>query len=211
MEQTTTRTWRRLAMTTATLIAVFTLSLAVSPQARAFVGDLIQVIGGVSFEQVDALPHNDSPLETVPSLFMTVEEAQATYGFALPTYLPDGFTRIPVYAADGSNGEVIIVPSAEEQAAISLVWERADDMSYTMLHLSIYIGDDSIGLLGQEVEVDEVDIDGIPGASYCGVWRDGQFICDGINHLEWIQEEMRYHLSSTLSLNELIAVAASMR
>lgn len=211
MEQATTRTSRRLAFAAITLIAVLALSLTLFPRARAFVGELVQVIGGVSFQQVDALPHSDESPEVIPSLFMTTEDAQDAYGFALPAYLPDGFVRIPVHAGDGSNGEVMVIPSGEDRTALSLVWERTDDMSYTMLHLSIYIADDSTELVGQGVEIDEVDINGIPGAFYCGAWRGGQPICDGINHLEWAQNKMRYHLSSTLPLDELIAIAASMQ
>lgn len=211
MEQTTTKTWRRLAFAATTLIAVLALSLTTFPQAHAFVSELVQVLGGVGFQHVDALPHSDGQMEVVPSLFMTTEEAQDTYGFALPAYLPDGFVRIPVHAGDGSSGEVMVVPSGEDRTAISLLWGRTDDMSYTVLHLSIYIADDSTELIGQEVEVDEVDINGIQGAFYCGTWRGGQFICDGINHLEWMQDEMYYRLSSTLPLDELITIAASMQ
>lgn len=109
---------RRLAWTFSVLVAMLTITLAVSPSARALAADLLRQIGVLtldsrpvgepviiappSAEQLARANATATPISPASQFGAPLERAVAEAGFLpyLPGYLPDGFSQVSIVAAE---------------------------------------------------------------------------------------------------------------
>jgi Domain of unknown function (DUF4367) len=117
-----TTLFRRTALAFGALAILLTLTLMLSPSARAFVGDQIRQFGGISLSPVDSSEYENgaAPQPTIPApaeitaeLVNDAVEAAVLAGFTVktPGYLPEGYTENSPWSVDNRDCSIYVVAS----------------------------------------------------------------------------------------------------
>jgi hypothetical protein len=189
-----------------TLLLVLTLTLAVSPAARAQVQDWVGQVGGVVFTATGDYPGGDAPATIVPSDEMRLEDARAILPFTidLPAWVPEGYAleeTVSIPRFDDAVGRVSIHWSAPQKALLNLdIEDRAPEESNWV------VGPGSI---------EEVLVHGSPAALVRGGWHTDtkQWEHPEILHL-YVPHKGQTYIFSTMekdiSVEALIRTAESL-
>lgn len=228
---------RRLALVTATLVAICSATLLFSPAARAAVSDLIREIGGVAYLEMSELPFTPVSDDAIPSESMTLEQARTTapFSFNIPNWVPEGFTRrdevqfsdlqLAKKVDESQSGDVqsadIQLSSVQESRyyMIRAQWGKPISNGETItINLTIGHGTRSnpngpnmLVPVGPNA-VETVSINGQPAGLARGSWKPEtkQWTNDGRISLTWDKDNVTYTLSGPAELEQdLIHMAES--
>lgn len=153
---------RPLVLGAITLLLALTLTLVVSPSARAQVQDWVGQVGGVLFTATGDYPGGDGPIKTIPGNEMRLEEARAVLPFTvdLPAWIPEGYVleeTISILRLEDDIERVFIQWAAPQKALLELqITGRAPEDSHWV------VGTGSI---------EEMLINGEPAALVRGGWN----------------------------------------
>jgi hypothetical protein len=115
--------FRRTALAFSALAFLLTITLLLSPSARAFVGEQIRQFGGITVKPIDQSeyesgavapqPTEPAPAEITAEFVKNAAEASELAGFTVltPDYLPDGYTENSPWSVDNRDGSVYVVSS----------------------------------------------------------------------------------------------------
>ena len=197
---------RPVAIGAITLLLVLTLTLVVSPAARAQVQDWVGQVGGVLFTATGDYPGGDEPVTIAPSEKMSLEDASAILPFTidLPTWVPEGYVL---------EETVTFVHFEDGVERIFIQW-RAPQKALLELEIENLPPEESKWLVGQE-SIEEVLVDGEPAALVRGGWHADtkQWENPEILHLYIPHKGQTYIFSSMekdISVDELIRMAESL-
>ena len=197
---------RPVALGAITLLLVLTLTLVVSPAARAQVQDWVGQVGGVLFTATGDYPGGDEPVTIAPSEKMSLEDASAILPFTidLPTWVPEGYVL---------EETVTFVHFEDGVERIFIQW-RAPQKALLELEIENLPPEESKWLVGQE-SIEEVLVDGEPAALVRGGWHADtkQWENPEILHLYIPHKGQTYIFSSMekdISVDELIRMAESL-
>ena len=197
---------RPVAIGAITLLLVLTLTLVVSPAARAQVQDWVGQVGGVLFTATGDYPGGDEPVTIAPSEKMSLEDARAILPFTidLPTWVPEGYVL---------EETVTFVHFEDGVERIFIQW-RAPQKALLELEIENLPPEESKWLVGQE-SIEEVLVDGEPAALVRGGWHADtkQWENPEILHLYIPHKGQTYIFSSMekdIPVDELIRMAESL-
>ena len=197
---------RPVALGAITLLLVLTLTLVVSPAARAQVQDWVGQVGGVLFTATGDYPGGDEPVTIAPSEKMSLEDASAILPFTidLPTWVPEGYVL---------EETVTFVHFEDGVERIFIQW-RAPQKALLELEIENLPPEESKWLVGQE-SIEEVLVDGEPAALVRGGWHADtkQWENPEILHLYIPHKGQTYIFSSMekdIPVDELIRMAESL-
>lgn len=197
---------RPVAIGAITLLLVLTLTLVVSPAARAQVQDWVGQVGGVLFTATGDYPGGDEPVTIAPSEKMSLEDASAILPFTidLPTWVPEGYVL---------EETVTFVHFEDGVERIFIQW-RAPQKALLELEIEKLPPEESKWLVGLE-SIEEVLVDGEPAALVRGGWHADtkQWENPEILHLYIPHKGQTYIFSSMekdISVDELIRMAESL-
>ncbi len=197
---------RPVAIGAITLLLVLTLTLVVSPAARAQVQDWVGQVGGVLFTATGDYPGGDEPVTIAPSEKMSLEDASAILPFTidLPTWVPEGYVL---------EETVTFVHFEDGVERIFIQW-RAPQKALLELEIENLPPEESKWLVGQE-SIEEVLVDGEPAALVRGGWHADtkQWENPEILHLYIPHKGQTYIFSSMekdIPVDELIRMAESL-
>ncbi len=195
---------RRIALGLAALCLVVTLTLAISPTARAKLVEVIRSIGGVTFSETEEYP-GGGDVQIAPGMTLSLEEAQATlpYPIRLPAWVPEGFTQ---------DDTVTITFFDDQFTPVSIGWSRTtEDRQASVIGLTIEPLN-ATNVVGPE-SIKTVEINGQPAAFVHGGWNaDTQTWDTRIGRvLMWKMGEQTYLLSGSpdVSDEDLLRIAES--
>ncbi|MBM3152697.1 MAG: hypothetical protein FJZ96_10955 [Chloroflexi bacterium] len=190
-------------------LLTITALLAVSPSARAFVADILRIIGGIPFTETSQYPGGDGPAEIVPTKLMTLEEAQALlpYPILLPTWLPEGSAQFEHVRVSELPGELTIIEVEWE-----IVEPGAEISGMRSFGLTIFSSPEGF-IVGPDA-IEEVSIKGQTAALFRGGWNYNKREWDpsiGVVTLVWQIGEQEYVLQwpSHLTMGDMVHVAES--
>jgi len=197
---------RPVAIGAITLLLVLTLTLVVSPAARAQVQDWVGQVGGVLFTATGDYPGGDEPVTIAPSEKMSLEDARAILPFTidLPAWVPEGYVL---------EETVTFVHFEDGVERIFIQW-RAPQKALLELEIENLPPEESKWLVGQE-SIEEVLVDGEPAALVRGGWHADtkQWENPEILHLYIPHKGQTYIFSSMekdIPVDELIRMAESL-
>jgi len=197
---------RPVAIGAITLLLVLTLTLVVSPAARAQVQDWVGQVGGVLFTATGDYPGDNEPVTIAPSEKMSLEDASAILPFTidLPTWVPEGYVL---------EETVTFVHFEDGVERIFIQW-RAPQKALLELEIENLPPEESKWLVGQE-SIEEVLVDGEPAALVRGGWHADtkQWENPEILHLYIPHKGQTYIFSSMekdIPVDELIRMAESL-
>jgi hypothetical protein len=210
---------RKLALSFAALMIVFSAVFAASPAVRAAAFEFLRDIGGMTFIVSDVPPVVTTE-EVVPPTFDDVSLAEANRRFpgpiSLPEYVPEGFELQPrvrlthIYELPGHSfarlawRHLEVVAKNETETFIALEIDHAPNVDQQP---GYYVG---------QRGVEEVDLNGTPAALIRGVWdhERGEYTDAPFIFLVWQYDEATTYTlsaSSELSEAELLRMAASIQ
>lgn len=206
---------RRFAAGLAALCLIITTVLLTAPGARAAVGQLIRTIGGIAFD-FSTLPPDSSGATIIPERVVSLAEARVTLPFELrlPAWAPDGFVL------QDDQVRIWLHTSGAERQTVSFTWRDPAHPQSIHLYIDVDHPASSWGqwLVGSESSVEEVVINGQPGALVRGGWENGQWQSERNMTLLWqpAGAEATYMLFATtqftqVTLADLIRMAESVR
>ena len=197
---------RPVAIGAITLLLVLTLTLVVSPAARAQVQDWVGQVGGVLFTATGDYPGGDEPVTIAPSEKMSLEDANAILPFTidLPAWVPEGYVL---------EETVTFVHFEDGVERIFIQW-RAPQKALLELEIENLPPEESKWLVGLE-SIEEVLVDGEPAALVRGGWHADtkQWENPEILHLYIPHKGQTYIFSSMekdIPVDELIRMAESL-
>jgi hypothetical protein len=197
---------RPVALGAITLLLVLTLTLVVSPAARAQVQDWVGQVGGVLFTATGDYPGGDEPVTIAPSEKMSLEDASAILPFTidLPAWVPEGYVL---------EETVTFVHFEDGVERIFIQW-RAPQKALLELEIEKLPPEESKWLVGLE-SIEEVLVDGEPAALVRGGWHADtkQWENPEILHLYIPHKGQTYIFSSMekdIPVDELIRMAESL-
>lgn len=197
---------RPVALGVITLLMALTLTLVVSPSARAQVQDWVGQVGGVLFTTTGDYPGGDEPVTIAPSGTMPLEEARAILPFTidLPAWVPEGYVL---------EETVTFVHFEDGVERIFVQW-RAPQKALLELEIVNLPPEKSNWLVGPE-SIEEVQVDGEPAALVRGGWNADtkQWENRGQLQLHVAHNGQTYILSTMetdISVNELMRTAESL-
>lgn len=206
---------RRFATGLIALCLVAATVLLAAPGARAAVGQLIRTIGGIAFDFTTP-PPDSRGAAIIPERVVSLAEARATLPFELrlPAWAPDGFVL------QEDQVRIWLHPSGAERQTVSFTW--LDPAHPQSIHMYIDIDHPASTwgqwLVGSESSVEEVVINGRPGALVRGGWENGQWQSERNMMLLWQPQgpEATYMLSAAtqftqVTREDLIRMAESVR
>jgi hypothetical protein len=212
MEKTRMTPVQRWSLLAAALVLALGVGFLVTPAGQAAAADAWQAIretiGGQRFARSDTPPFDGQTDEVAPTTFMPLEEAQATYGFALPTDLPAGvaLSEVTGFTPDGErmgSGEAMVSTFGEYESIT---------ITYTG-DLSLFVATpEDLGLtLGSDVPIREVEVNGQPAALYpTGAYEGGEYVTRGDSlTLAWSADGFRYELRGDFDAETLLTIAES--
>ncbi len=189
-----------------TLMLVFTLTLIVSPAARAQVQDWVGQVGGVLFTATGDYPDGDEPVTIAPGERMSLEDALEILPFTidLPTWVPEGYVL----------EETVTLVHFEDGAERIFIQWRAPQKALLELEIEDLPPDESKWLVGLE-SIEEVLVDGETAALVRGGWHvdTKQWENPEILHLYVPHNGQTYIIFSMekdISVDELIRIAESL-
>ena len=206
---------RRFAAGLAALCLIAATVLLAAPGARATVGQLIRTIGGITFDFTTP-PPDSSGATIIPERVVSLAEARAMLPFELrlPAWAPDGFVL------QEDQVRIWLHTSGTERQTVSFTWLDPTHPQSIHMYIDIDHPASSWGqwLVGSESSVEEVVINGQPGALVRGGWENGQWQSERNMALLWQPEgaEATYMLFCTtqftqVTLEDLIHMAESVR
>jgi hypothetical protein len=197
---------RPVALGAITLLLVLTITLVVSPTARAQVQDWVGQVGGVLFTATGDYPGGDEPVTIAPSEKMSLEDARAILPFTidLPAWVPEGYVL---------EETVTFVHFEDGVERIFIQW-RAPQKALLELEIENLPPEESKWFVGLE-SIEEVLVDGEPAAMVRGGWHADtkQWENPEILHLYIPHKGQTYIFSSMekdISVDELIRMAESL-
>lgn len=205
---------RRVALGGAVLAVIFSVTLIVSPAARAALQDAFRIVAGIRFVDEETAPPDDAGPVEVTTREVTLDGARTILPFKLPTQLPDGFAPY-----DGRYDAPITVTtftSAEATTTvISLRWENLNGPVPAIIGLQVMDQVDGGWFVGDAEAVEEIQIGDLSAALWYGAWNydTGRFEGTMIN-LSWLDGGLRYTLigekDQGTTVDDLIVMAGSM-
>ena len=206
---------RRFAAGLAALCLIAAPVLLAAPGARATVGQLIRTIGGITFDFTTP-PPDSSGATIIPERVVSLVEARATLPFELrlPAWAPEGFVL------QEDQVRIWLHTPGTERQTVSFTWLDPTHPQSIHLYIDVDHPASSWGewLAGSESSVEEVVINGQPGALVRGGWEDGQWGAEPAITLLWQPEgaEATYMLVAwtqfmQLTQEDLIRMAESVR
>jgi hypothetical protein len=197
---------RPVALGAITLLLVLTLTLVVSPAARAQVQDWVGQVGGVLFTATGDYPGGDEPVTIAPSEKMRLEDARTILPFTidLPAWVPEDYVL---------EETVTFVHFEDGVESIFIQW-RAPQKALLELEIENLPPEESKWLVGLD-SIEEVLVDGEPAALVRGGWHADtkQWENPEILHLYIAHKGQIYIFSSLekdISVDELIRMAESL-
>lgn len=207
---------RRFAAGLAALCLIVATVLLAAPGARAAVGQLIRTIGGITFDFA-AQPPDSSGATIIPERIVSLAEARATPPFELrlPAWAPAGFVlqedQVRIWRPQPPMSGI-------EPQSVSLQWQDLARRQSIELRIAHPASSWSTLLVGRESSVEEVAINGQPGALLRGGWENGRWRPVPVMTLLWQPEgaEATYSLraytpSAEVTKADLIRMAESVR
>lgn len=205
---------RRLAFAGGLFALLLLVSLAVSPAARAFAGDLVRQIGAFTVAPYEALPADparptaEPPTPQDVSFAATASEASALAGFTVlqPAWLPDG------YQADLDWS----VAQQEQGTIVVRQYQSAQGAHFLLMNQYQYGSDDQFAqTYGDNETVSDVQVRGQQALAISGRLMDHPLDRDAglvpTNWLLWEEGGVNYTLwADDLTLDELMQVAAEL-
>ena len=188
------------------ILVIGLLVLTTITPARALVANLIDQIGGLSFEVTEDYPGDDSgEITTINPNLLPLDEALAAfpYSIQLPAYMPEGYAlneeQVQIYVGEASG------PFAN---SIELEWIAENEM-----HIFLRVSDSTPGSgeivapgATEEILLDENH----PAALIKGGWNADEKTWNDFNHLRilWSFDNLTYALSGP-DREQLIQIAQS--
>jgi hypothetical protein len=110
---------RRTALAFSALAFLLTITLLLSPSARAFVGEQIRQFGGITVKPINQSgavapqPTEPAPAEITAESVKNAAEASELAGFTVltPGYLPEGYTENSPWSVDNRDGSIYVAAS----------------------------------------------------------------------------------------------------
>lgn len=197
---------RPIALGAITLLLALTLTLAVSPAARAQVQDWVGQAGGVLFTVTGEYPGGDEPVTIVPGDSMPLEDARAVLPFTvdLPAWVPEGYVL----------AETVEIPRFEDGVGrVSMHW-AASQKAHLSLDIEDRAPEESNWVVGPG-SIEEVLVHGEPAALVRGGWQSDtkQWDHPEILHLYVAHHGQTYIFSTVMkdiSVDELVRIAESL-
>ncbi len=220
---------KRLAVVLVALLLVFTITMAVSPTARAAALDIVQNIGGLIFNEVEHMEEADLPPGAIGSYSLythqSLEEAGITtrsyesydvadldevreklgFEFGIPGWTPDGFTL---------NNEIRYLAPDGEVFQVGIAWLRWENPAgEAVIDLNIqYPAQDNVQHIVGQGGVEEIQVNGQPAALQRGLWNADtrEWVETSLIVLSWSREGAVYTLSADstiVSLEALVQMA----
>ncbi len=219
--------WKRVALSLATLVLVFSVAMVAFPSARAAVLEVIRRIGGIQVIETDQWPQTpeerrgswmtlvdtlpgDPPPEIIPEQKITLGEAEALLPFTptLPTWVPEGYVL--------QDTVRVWLPTEGFTYTIAMwTWEKPGHPVIDMSILHSLEADYAYSVVVGQDSVEEVSIAGRPAALVRGGWdRDTKRYGTqyGILRLQWERDGLVLTLSGTedaTSADDLVRMAES--
>ncbi len=205
-------TLKRCALALACLLLAFGALLAISPDVRAQVGEVIRRIGVYSFRETDQFPEVNGNTIYLHGQKVSLEQARAIAPFRLqvPTWVPAGFVMDKdvqiTKDEDVSGTRIFVVPTP-----VTIIWRRDKGfpIALTQERASgsgpIRVGPGS---------VKEVQVNGEPAALVQGVWNaQTQTWIQSSQTLLWRRDGVDYRLGGPLdiSADDLVRMAESLK
>jgi hypothetical protein len=199
---------KRIALGLTMLVLIFSLTLAVSPAARAKFLDVIRDVGGMDFVETVDYPGGSGPERLFPEKTMSLDEARQIFPVAveLPDFEPQGFQlksdEMIVMAAEGYDFNYLSFRLEKEGAWVSVMVQYWHDGSLNR------------GMIVAPGSVEEVFVGGQPAALIRGGWDyDRQeWGAEHSLHLRFEKNGLIYNLTAleeSFSLEDLIRLAES--
>ncbi len=201
---------------TASLIAV--LSMAAVPSARAQAIQAFENLSEIVFISIGPLPQNSEQptiIEIRPGQFMNLEEAraQAKYPVLIPTWSPEGYTL--------ADNEVSVTSLKNEVVGLNIKWQSEQEVIFLYVTpaneegltppqggdvIEMEVNGEAAFLFSSEFSISAAPLpDGTPGPDV--VINQTTPIVS----LSWIQDGVQYNLSGSLSAEDALKMAESMR
>lgn len=205
-------TLKRAAMVLAMLFLAFGVLLAISPDVRAQVGEVIKRIGVFSFKETDQFPELGKNTIYLQGQMVSLDQARemAPYSLKVPTWVPAGFAmdkEVRITKDEEVGGTRIIVRAVP----VTITWRRGPGVPIGLTQeLASDFGPGQVG----PGSLEEVKIHGEPAALVRGVWNaQTQTWSQSSQTLFWRREGVDYRLSAPLdiSTNALVRMAESLR
>lgn len=197
---------RPVALAAIIFLLVLTLTLVVSPAARAQVQDWVGQVGGVLFTATGDYPGGDEPVTIAPNEKMSLEDARAILPFTidLPAWVPEGYML---------EETVTFVHFEDGVERIFFQW-RTSKKAHLELEIEDRPPEESNWLVGLE-SIEEVLVNGEPAALVRGGWHADTKQWDNpeILHLYVPHKGQTYIFNSMekdISVEELIRMAESL-
>jgi hypothetical protein len=199
---------KRIALGLTMLVLIFSLTLAVSPAARAKFLDVMRDVGGMDFIETVDYPGGRGAERLFPEQTMSLDEARRVFPTAveLPDFEPQGFRlksdEVVVMAAEGYDFSYLRFRLEKGGAWVSVMVEYWHD------------GSSSRGMIVAPGSVEEVIISGEPAALIRGGWDYDrrEWGAEHSLHLRFERKGLIYSLTSveeSFGLDDLISLAES--
>lgn len=203
---------KRFVLAMAILALAFGALLALSPDVRAQVGEVIKRIGVFSFKETEQFPELNQDTIYLQGQRVSLEEARRTtpYTLKVPTWVPSGFVMdkdLLIHKDENVGGTRIFV----RLVPVTMTWRRDQGFPIALTQeLASGFGPGQVG----SGSVEEVKVNGEPAALVRGVWNaQTQTWSESSQTLFWRREGVDYRLSAPLdiSTNDLVRMAESLQ
>jgi hypothetical protein len=184
-------------------LAVIVLLFFTVPSARAFLEDVFETIGGMTFTLTDDYPVG-WPVRTIPSENLPLEQVQNDFPFFYPEWVPGG------YELDSDVRTTWWPDDSEDRPSIELTWINQEGRGNIMLLVSQSLGE----IVGQ-ITIQMLEINGQEVAYWKGGWYyNTKTWNETLPHqtLSWSIDDLGYRLSASdsIPLDDLIQMVESM-
>jgi hypothetical protein len=204
---------KRLAFASLILFLALGLLLALSPDVRAQVGDVIKRIGVFSFKETDQFPEIRKNTIYLHGELVSLEQAKTmvSYTLRIPTWVPAGFIvdkDVRVTKDEDVGGTRIFVPAVP----VTITWRRGQGIPIALTQ-QLANGPVGPGQVGPG-SVEEVKVHGEPAALVRGVWNaQTQTWSQSSQTLFWRKDGIDYSLDAPLDIttNDLVRIAESLQ
>lgn len=180
----------RLWLAAAVLLAALGLVTVFVPTVRAGFIELIENIGGITFNLTADYPGEDGPVTVVPSETLPLTEVLSDHDFYFPAWAPEG------YALD-TDVQVTRFGWETDQPLIVLTWRGPDARPITLAVKPIT--EEIVGL----TEIETVLEDGQEFALWHGGWNYDTKTWDeniSVQTLSWAVDGLSYDLQADASI-----------
>ncbi len=204
---------KRFALAFAILLLAFAALLAISPDVRAQVGEVVKRIGAFTFKETEQFPDLGKNAIYLQGQMVSLDQARemAPYALKVPAWVPAGFIMdkdVLIHKDEDVGGTRILVRAVP----VTMTWRHGQGVPIALTQ-ELASGPVGPGQVGPG-SVKEVKVHAEPAALVRGVWNaQTQTWSESSQTLFWRQDRTDYRLSAPLdiSANDLVRIAESLQ